>query len=272
MKKKESNPPGKNTNQNSSSRKKVSGELIFGIWPMIEAIRAGKEFEKVYIQYGLQGEHVPELIQLLKEHDIPFQRVHPDQLNRLTRKNHQGVVAFTSLIQYQPLEEIIQMAFEKGRNPLLLLLDQITDVRNFGAIARTAEVAGIDGIIIPRKNSARINADAMKTSAGALNHVAVSKVRNLSQTIDFLKESGLQIVAATEQANDFYTSVDYTLPTVILIGGEEKGIEPILLKKADRIAKIPMFGKTGSLNASVAAAIFLYEAIRQRMHNFESEG
>lgn len=238
--------------------------FIFGIRPVIESIRAGKEFDKVFIQNGLRSDQASELFTLLKDNQIHFQYVPLEKLNRITRKNHQGVVAFTSLVSYQPIDEVVQMAFERGEAPLLIILDRVTDVRNFGAIARTAECAGVHGIIIPAQNSAQINADAMKTSAGALNFISISKVGDLSKTIDNLKKSGLQIVATYEKASETYTNIDLTIPTAIIIGSEEDGIAPALLKKADHEVKIPIIGRTASLNASVAAAIIIYEAIRHR--------
>ena len=211
--------------------------FIFGIRPVIESIRAGKEFDKVFIQNGLKSDQASELFTLLKDNQIHFQYVPLEKLNRITRKNHQGVVAFTSLVSYQPIDEVVQMAFERGEAPLLIILDRVTDVRNFGAIARTAECAGVHGIIVPAQNSAQINADAMKTSAGALNFISISKVGDLSKTIDNLKKSGLQIVATYEKASETYTNIDLTIPTAIIIGSEEDGIAPALLKKADREVK-----------------------------------
>lgn len=238
--------------------------LIFGIRPMIESLKAGKEFDKVFVQIGLKGDLSGELFHLMKLGNILYQKVPLEKLNRITRKNHQGVIAFASLVSYQPVNEIVQMAFEKGESPLLIVLDRLTDVRNFGAIARTAECAGVHGIIIPAQNSAQINADAMKTSAGALNFIPISKVQNLSRTLDSLKESGVQLVAATEKASKSYTQVDFSLPTALIVGSEEDGISPAFLKKADQAVKIPITGKTESLNASVAAALMIYEVVRQR--------
>jgi len=238
--------------------------LIFGIRPMIESLKAGKEFDKVFVQIGLKGDLSGELFRLMKLGNIQYQKVPLEKLNRITRKNHQGVIAFASLVSYQPVDEIVQMAFEKGETPLLLVLDRITDVRNFGAIARTAECAGVHGIIIPAQNSAQINADAMKTSAGALNFIPISKVQNLNRTLDSLKESGVQLVAATEKASKSYTQADFSLPTALIVGSEEDGIAPAFLKKADQAVKIPITGKTESLNASVAAALMIYEVVRQR--------
>ncbi len=237
---------------------------VYGIRPVIEAIKAGKEVDKVLIQKGLQSEHFAELFALLKRYEIPYQHVPVEKLNRVTRKNHQGIIAMMSAITYQPVEEIVQSLFEQGKNPLIVILDRITDVRNFGAIARTAECAGVDAIVIPTQGAAQINADALKTSAGALNNIPVSRTKNLSATIDFLQNSGLQLVAATEKAEDNYYAVDFRIPTAIIMGSEEDGISPAYLKKADRKIKIPILGKTESLNVSVAAGILIYEIVKQR--------
>ena len=244
---------------------KQKDNLIYGIRPVAEAIKAGKEIDRVFIQKGLHGENFAELFAWFKKTETPYQYVPVEKLNRLTRKNHQGIVAFLSSITYQPVEELIQSLYDNGKNPLMLILDRITDVRNFGAIARTAECAGVDAIIIPMQNAAQVNADALKTSAGALNHIPVSRTKNLSATIDFLKNSGLQIIAATEKTSTHYYSVDFTLPTAIIMGSEEDGVSPAYLKKSDKAVKIPITGNTESLNVSVAAAVLIYEAVKQRI-------
>ena len=244
---------------------KKPDNLIYGIRPVIETIKAGKEVDKVIIQKGLQGEHFAELFALLREHEIPYQHVPIEKLNRITRKNHQGIVAFVSAIVYQPIEEIIQSLFEQGENPLILILDRVTDVRNFGAIARTAECAGVNAILIPLQGGAQINADAMKTSAGALNNIPVSRSKNLGNSIDFLKNSGLQIVAATEKTDKDYYTVDMSIPTAIIMGSEEDGVSPAYLKKTDRKIRIPIMGITESLNVSVATGILVFEAAKQRI-------
>jgi 23S rRNA (guanosine2251-2'-O)-methyltransferase len=185
-------------------------------------------------------------------------------LNRLTLKNHQGVVAFISPIIYQKIENIIPEIFEKGETPLILVLDCITDVRNMGAIARTAECAGVQAIVVPSKGSAQINPDAVKTSAGALYKIPVCRHDNLVQTVRFLQESGLQIVCCTEKTNDFIYKPDYSAPTAIVMGSEEDGVRNEIIRIADHLAKIPMYGEIESLNVSVATGVILYEAIRQR--------
>jgi 23S rRNA (guanosine2251-2'-O)-methyltransferase len=247
-----------------SSKLNNTEQHIYGIRPLIESIKAGKEIDRVLIQKGLKGELFPELFELIRQFQIPFQNVPVEKLNRLTRKNHQGIVAFVSSITYQPIIEIIPAIYELGQVPLILILDGVTDVRNFGAIARTAECAGVHAIVIPEQGAAQINADAMKTSAGALNNIPVSRVKNLSETIDFLKNSGLQIVAATEKADAFYNEISFIIPTAIIMGAEDTGVSPAYIKKSDKSVKIPLLGKTDSLNVSVATAIIVYEAVRQR--------
>jgi len=239
-------------------------EYIYGTRAVIEAINTGKTVEKVFIKTGLNNELYQQLLSLLKEFEIAFQFVPLEKINRITRKNHQGVVAFISPIEYTNIEMLLPVIFESGQEPLLLILDQITDVRNFGAIARSAECAGIHGIIIPEKGMARIGADAIKTSAGALHHVPVCKSNNLLRTIQYLKDSGIQIVAATEKADKIYTQGNFKTPVAIVMGSEESGISQSILNIADQQLKIPLFGNIESLNVSVSAALMMYEAIRQR--------
>ncbi len=239
--------------------------LIFGLRPVMEALRSGKEIDKLLIQSGLKGELVSQLMGLLKQHNVVFQYVPIEKLNRLTLKNHQGVAGYTSTITYQKIHDILPSIFEAGKTPLILILDRITDVRNFGAIVRTAECSGVDAIIIPAKGGAQINADSMKTSAGALNKVPVCRENNLKEVITFLRESGLQVIACTEKTPDMYYTHDYSLPAAIIMGSEEDGVSNELLNLSDAHAKIPLFGKIGSLNVSVAAGVILYEAVRQRL-------
>jgi 23S rRNA (guanosine2251-2'-O)-methyltransferase len=239
-------------------------EYIYGTRAVIEAINTGKTVEKVFIKTGLNNELYQQLLSLIKEFEIAFQFVPLEKINRITRKNHQGVVAFISPIEYTNVEMLLPVIFESGQEPLLLILDQITDVRNFGAIVRTAECAGIHGIIIPEKGMARIGADAIKTSAGALHHVPVCKSTNLLKTIQYLKDSGIQIVAATEKANIIYTQGNFKTPVAIVMGSEESGISQSILNIAHQQLKIPLFGNIESLNVSVSAALMMYEAVRQR--------
>lgn len=239
-------------------------EMIFGVRAVIEAIQAGKEIDKVLIKKDMQGEVAKELFAILKQTDIPVQRVPVERINRITRKNHQGVVAFISPVAYQRTEDLVPYLFEQEKTPLFIMLDGVTDVRNFGAIARTCECAGIDAIIIPAKNSVSVNADAVKTSAGALLTLPVCRENNLTQTIRFLKDSGFKIIAATEKGDYDYTKADFHSPTCIIMGAEDKGVSYENLALCDEWVKIPLFGNIESLNVSVAAGILIYKAIEQR--------
>lgn len=239
-------------------------EMIFGVRAVIEAIQAGKEIDKILIKRDMQSDLSKELFAVLKGTQIPVQRVPVERINRITRKNHQGVIAFISSITYQRTEDLVPFLFEKGKNPLLIMLDGITDVRNFGAIARTCECAGVDAIVIPSKNSVSVNADAIKTSAGALHTLPVCREQNLTQTIKFLKESGFKIVAATEKGDYDYTKANYSDPVCIIMGAEDTGVPYEHLALCDEWIKIPMLGNIESLNVSVAAGILIYEAVKQR--------
>ena len=248
-------PPRRNNSNN---------QFIFGIRAIIEAITSGKEIETLYVQRGLTGDLYQELKKIVAEHQISAQFVPVEKLDRMTPKNHQGAVAVISPIIYHKIENIIPEIYEKGEVPLILVLDSVTDVRNMGAIARTAECAGVHAIVVPGKGSAQINADAVKTSAGALYKIPVCRHDNFVQTVKFLQESGLQIVCCTEKTNDYIYKPDYTAPTAIVMGSEDEGIRNELIRTADYLAKIPMFGEIESLNVSVSAGVILYEAIRQR--------
>lgn len=240
---------------------------IYGLRPVIEAIKSGKEIDKILFQKGLKGTIYNELRTLAINKNIAIQFVPVEKLNRITRKNHQGIVAYISLINYYNIEDILPMVYEKGETPLFLILDRITDVRNIGAISRTAECAGVQAIIIPDKGSAQINADAIKSSAGALHLVNIVKSRNLKNTIKYLKDSGIQIVACTEKSDDYYYSTDFTIPTAIIMGSEENGISNDLLNISDCKVKIPVKGEIESLNVSVASAVIVYEAVKQRINS-----
>jgi len=250
---------------NNNRQPRESNQVVFGIRAVIEAIKSGKEIESLYIQRGIAGGLMAELKQLLGEHQIVAQQVPVEKLNRITQKNHQGVIAFISPITYQKIEDIIPQIFEKGETPLILILDSITDVRNMGAIARTAECSGVHAIVVPAKGSAQINPDAIKTSAGALYKIPVCRHDNFMQTVRFIQESGLQLVCCTEKTQDYIYKPDYTMPTAIVMGSEEDGVRNDIIRIADHLAKIPMYGEIESLNVSVATGIILYEAIRQRL-------
>lgn len=238
--------------------------MIFGVRAVIEAIEAGKEIDKILVKRDMQSDLSKELFAALKGTLIPVQRVPVERINRITRKNHQGVVAFISAITYQHTEDLVPTLFEAGKSPLLMMLDGLTDVRNFGAIARTCNCAGVDAIVIPARNSVSVNADAIKTSAGALHTLPVCREQNLTTTIKFLKNSGFKIVAATEDGDYDYTQANYKDPVCIIMGAEDTGIPDEHLALCDEWIKIPMFGNIESLNVSVAAGILIYEAIRQR--------
>ena len=239
-------------------------EMIFGTRAVMEAIRAGREIEKIFIQAGLNNDLTKELITVAKENEVPLSFTPQQKLNKLSSKNHQGVICLLSAVKYSALEDLIDQAYANGKEPFFLILDRITDVRNFGAIARTAECAGLTGIIIPDKGNAPITGDAMKTSAGALSYLPVCRIRDLKKTIQTLKENGIQVLACTEKAATDIYEADLVSPVAIILGSEEDGISPALLKEADQLVKIPMFGNIASLNVSVSAGIALYEVIRQK--------
>jgi 23S rRNA (guanosine2251-2'-O)-methyltransferase len=239
-------------------------DYIFGTRAVIEAIKNGRNIERVLIKKGLDNTLFTELFQLVKESNIPFQFVPVEKINRITRKNHQGIVAYISAVEYSDLETLVPGLFEAGVDPLILVLDQVTDVRNFGAIVRTAECAGVHAVVIPEKGMARIGADAVKTSAGALHSVSVCKVKSLHAAIQFLKNSGIKISAATEKATQLFTQSEMNTPLAIIMGSEDIGISSSILQLTDEQVKIPLFGKIESLNVSVATGLMIYEAIRQR--------
>lgn len=249
------------------NEKRESNKLIFGIRAIMEAIHAGQEMESIFIRKGLSGTLYNEFKQLLGDRGLFFQMVPVEKLDRLGDRNHQGVAAFVSPIVYEKIEDILPLIYEKGETPFLLLLDRVTDVRNFGAIARTAECAGIHAIIIPSRGAAQINPDAVKTSAGALYKIPVCREANLKDTIYYLQQSGVRLVAATEKTKNAYTAVDLTGPLAIVLGSEEDGISDSYLKMCDDRAAIPILGEIESLNVSVAGGVMLYEAVRQRQQS-----
>jgi len=243
----------------------LDNDIIFGVRAVIEAVRAGKEINKIMIQRGMQKTLFKELKEELANKTYNLQFVPIQKLNRLTRKNHQGVVAFIAPVQYQDIENITTHIFEEGEVPNFLILDRITDVRNFGAIARTAECTGIDAIVIIEKGGVLVTSDAIKTSAGALMRIPICKAKDLSSVVHFLKTSGVQVVALTEKTNQMIQDLELTLPTAIILGSEEDGISTKLLSEASHKAKIPMEGKIASLNVAVASGIAMYELLRQRL-------
>lgn len=237
---------------------------IFGSRAIIEAINSDTEIEKIYILKDAENDLSKELFALIKKERITYQYVPIQKFNKFSDRNHQGVFAKIALVKTVTIEELTEnLVIEE--NPTLLLLDAVNDVRNFGAIARTASCTGVKGIIILDKGAAPISADAIKTSAGALFKIPVCKVNHLKDAIYFLQGSGFQIVAATEKTDDLIYDVDLKKPTAIIMGSEERGINPSTLKICDHKAKLPMEGEIASLNVSVACGAFLYETMRQKL-------
>jgi 23S rRNA (guanosine2251-2'-O)-methyltransferase len=239
-------------------------ECIFGIRTVIEAIKAGKQIDRLLIKQGLQGALYHELMTEVKKYNIVFQIVPLERIELVTRKNHQGVLAWLSPVEFQQITNLLPMLYETGEDPLLIALDGVSDVRNFGAIVRTAECLGAHAIIIPEKGSARINDDAVKTSAGALHTFPVCREKSIVRTIEYLKESGLKVICAGEKSGKVVSDVSLKGPSVLIMGSEDKGISRELMSLADHQVRIPMRGTIESLNVSVAAGILLYEMIRQR--------
>ena len=250
---------------NNNFNRKEDSNMVFGVHPIEEVIKAGKELEKVFVQSGLRSQQISEIVRYAHEHEVPVQFVPIEKLNRLTRKNHQGIVAFVCPISYQTIENVIPMVYDEGRMPFVVILDRVTDVRNFGAIARTCYAAGVDAIVIPSRGSALINGDAMKTSAGALSLINVCRVENIKDTIDFLKASGLKVIAFSEKGKQTIWQADLTGPLAIMMGSEEDGISEAYLKRVDSHLVIPMPGDIDSLNVSVATGIVTFEVVRQRL-------
>lgn len=239
-------------------------DCIFGLRPIIEAIKAGKQIDRLLIKQGLQGPLYQELMIEVKAFGIAYQIVPVERIELVTRKNHQGVLAWLALIEFQHISNILPIIFEKGEDPLILTLDGVSDVRNFGAIVRSADCLGAHAVIIPEKGSARITADAIKTSAGALHTFPICREKSIVRTVEYLKESGLRVICADEKRGEFADKTDLSGPSVLIMGAEDKGISRELSELADVHIKIPMSGKIGSLNVSVASGILLYEIVRQR--------
>lgn len=238
---------------------------IIGIRAIIEAINSGTTIDKVFIQKNTQGELMNGLLKILKQKSINFSYVPIEKLNKLSQGNHQGAVATISPITFIELEELVEGVLAQNEYPLFLILDQISDARNFGAIIRTASCTGVDGIIIQKHGAAPVNADTVKTSAGAVFQVPICKVDHIKDAVYYLQASGIQLIAATEKGSQTIYDMDLKPPTAIILGSEDKGINPSVLKTIDHKAKLPMQGKIASLNVSVACGAFLYEAVRQRL-------
>lgn len=238
--------------------------MIYGTRSVIEAIKAGRQIEKIFVQTGLNNDLSKELASVARQSEIPLTFVPQEKLNRMSSGNHQGVICVVSAIEYAALHDIIDFTYSEGKEPFILILDRITDVRNFGAIARTAECAGVSCIVIGDKGNAPITSDAMKTSAGALSYLPVCREKDLKKTITFLKENGIMVVACTEKANKQIFELEYNRPIALIMGSEEDGISDTLLRDADELVKIPQKGKIESLNVSVAAGVAMYEVLRQK--------
>lgn len=238
---------------------------IFGIRAVIEAIVAGKNIDKVFIQKEAKGELMQELMKTMKKHNINFSYVPVEKLNKLTRNNHQGAIASISPVSFLSIEQLVEGILEKKDNPLFLILDQLSDARNFGAIIRTAECTGVDGIIIQKQGAAPVNGDTVKTSAGAVFNMPICKVDHIKDAVFYLQGSGIKTVAATEKTENNIYDIDFSGGVAIIMGSEDKGVNPSVLKIVDEKAKLPMFGNISSLNVSVACGAFLYEAVRQRL-------
>lgn len=239
--------------------------MVFGLRPVIEAINNQKTIDSLFIQTGLKGEIYAELKGLIKKYNISSKQVPVERLNRFTRKNHQGIVAFISPVDFHRIEDILPKLYEEGKTPLLLILDRVTDARNFGAIVRTAECTGVDAIIIPKKNAAPINADAIKTSTGAIYSIPICKESDLKTVIEYIQDYGIQVIAASEKTNDTLYDLNLKIPTAFIMGSEENGVSLSYIKVAQKTAKLPMYGKISSLNVSVSCGAFLYECVRQRI-------
>lgn len=240
-------------------------DYIFGIRAILEAIESGKTVDKVLIRRDLGGDLAKELLDKIKQYDIVLQRVPLEKLNRITLKNHQGAIALLSPVGYNKLDNIIPLLYEEGKTPLAVVLDGVTDARNFGAIARSADCAGVDFMVLPERGSASVTSDAVKASAGALFYVPVCRERDTLSAIKKLKENGYLIIGASEKGVQNYTQADFTVPVAIVMGAEDTGISPDVIRQCDSLVSIPILGNIGSLNVSVAAGVMLYEAVRQRL-------
>lgn len=243
-------------------------DCIFGLRPVLEAIKAGKQIDRLLVKQGLQGPLYHELMTEVSKYNIVYQIVPVERIELVTKKNHQGVLAWLSVIEYQKISNLLPMIFEKGDDPLIIALDGVSDVRNFGAIVRSADCFGVHAVMIPEKGSARITPDAIKTSAGALHTMPVCRERSIVRSVEYLRESGLKVICAVEKSGKQASEADLTGPSVLIMGSEDKGISRELTSLADHTVSIPMTGNIGSLNVSVAAGIFLYEIVRQRNRQF----
>lgn len=242
-------------------------QYIYGIHAVLEAIDAGKDIDKIFLSKTLNNETAQEISNRARALRVPVQRVPVQKIDRITRRNHQGVLALMSAVTYYHLEDMVPQMFDDGENPFIVVLDGVTDVRNFGAVARTCECAGVSAIVIPDRESVSANADAVKTSAGALNYLPVCREHNLVNAVKLLRDSGFRVVGTSDKSKTSYTSADYTGPVTIVLGAEDKGISPEIMKLCDTQVYIPEFGHINSLNVSVAGGIMIYEVVRQRLND-----
>ena len=247
-------------------------DIIFGLHAIIEAIEAGKTIDKLMLKKDLSGDLARELINLARERNITVQRVPIEKLNRITRKNHQGAIAMLAAITYYKVEQVLPAAYDEGMNPFFVVLDGVTDVRNFGAIARTCDCAGVTAIVIPEKGSVSVNGDAIKTSAGALNYLPVCREKSLQEAIKLLHDSGCRIIGTSDKNSVNYTQENYTGPVALVLGSEGKGISREVMNLCDSLVAIPEFGNINSLNVSVAGGIMMYEVVRQRLADNQGIG
>ena len=242
-------------------------QYIYGIHAVLEALDAGKDIDKIFLSKTISNDTAQEIIELARSLQVPVQRVPVQKIDRITRRNHQGVLAMLAAVTYYHLEDLVPQMFDEGENPFIVILDGVTDVRNFGAVARTCECAGVSTIVIPDRESVSVNADAVKTSAGALNYIPVCREHNLVKSIKLLRDSGFKIVGTSDKQQMPYTQADYTGPVAIVLGAEDKGISPEIMKLCDTQVLIPEFGHINSLNVSVAGGIMIYEVVRQRLND-----
>ncbi|MBK8614808.1 MAG: 23S rRNA (guanosine(2251)-2'-O)-methyltransferase RlmB [Flavobacteriales bacterium] len=239
--------------------------MICGVRPVIEALRSGRNVERLLVRRDAGGEGIRELKELAKDREVPWQPVPPEKLDRLTRTEHQGVIAFLSQVEEQDLDGVIAQAYDKGEDPFIVALDSVTDVRNMGAIARSAECFGAHALLVPKQGTARLGPDAVKSSAGALVRKPVCRVMSLTDALKRAREHGLRIVACTEKGDVSLADADLTGPIVVVMGSEETGISPAMLRLADQLVRIDMAGKIGSLNVSVATGIVLNQVLQRRL-------
>lgn len=239
--------------------------LVFGRHPVLDALRSGAQFDKIFLQQGTRGDFEKEVRRLCREHDVPLQYVPKEKMNKMVKGNHQGIAGHLALLNYYRLDDIVPGIFEKGEMPLILLLDRITDVRNLGAIARSAEVCGVHALVVPKSGSALINADAVKTSAGALTRLHVCRENSLVTAVEYLQNAGVQVFASDLKAEKYIFELDFKAPLALIAGSEDEGVHPSLLGRAQELFKIPQVSGTDSFNVSVAVGIMLYEVVRQRL-------